>query len=101
MHATAPTATHRPNGSNCRCYTVTVGTDACTVRAATVWPIHEVLHVEAEMVLSAGDAAGAALDDAELLVDLLASRMIAPPRPRRRRERCVSSRAIFYSGAEG
>jgi hypothetical protein len=33
--------------------------------------------------------------------DLLESRMIVPLRPRRRRERAVSSRAHFYAGNEG
>jgi hypothetical protein len=49
------------------------------------------------MLLAAGDHEAA---DAEMLVDLLASRMIAPHRPRRRRERAVSSRAMFYAGAD-
>jgi hypothetical protein len=69
----------------------------CKVRATAVWPIHEVLEVEAEMVLASGDHAAG---EAELLVDMLESRMIAPPRPRRRRERPVSSRAVFYAGVD-
>lgn len=72
------------------------GTD-CTVRATTIWPIHEVLEVEAEMVLAAG---GREAGDLDLIADLLDSRMIAPPRPRRRRDRPVSSRALFYVAAE-
>ena len=35
----------------------------------------------------------------EALLDLVDSGMIAPPRPRRRRERPVSSRAVFYQQA--
>jgi hypothetical protein len=35
--------------------------------------------------------------DAGTLADLLDSRMIAPPRPRRRRDRAISSRALFYA----
>ena len=69
----------------------------CRVRATSIWPIHEVLEVEAEMLLAAGDQAAS---EAALLVDMLESRMIAPPRPRRRRERPVSSRAVFYAGVD-
>jgi hypothetical protein len=44
--------------------------------------------------LMAGDAA-----DGRTIADLLDSRMIAPPRPLRRRQRPVSSRAVFYGAA--
>ena len=36
----------------------------------------------------------------EIVADLLESRMIAPPRQRRRGRRAVSSRAVFYAAAE-
>ncbi len=95
MNAIAPKA-GRHESASATCFVMRFGSEDCTVRATTIWPIHEVLEVEAEMLLAAGDVS----NDADLLVDLLASRMIAPHRPRRRRERAVSSRAVFYSGAE-
>lgn len=80
-------------------YVARVGTESCPVRATTVWPIEEVLGLEVESVLMAAieenDAVG------PVVSDLLESRMIAPLRPRRRRERAVSSRAHFYAGNEG
>jgi len=74
-------------------YRMTVGDVECVVRAATVWPIPEVLDLDGQF-----EPGRDAVDD-DLLADLLASRMIAPPRPRRRRERSVSSRAVFFSAA--
>ena len=90
------TVTVRPE-SAATCFTMQVAGTACRVRATTVWPIHEVLEIEAEMLLAAGGHE-AVEAEGELLLDLLESRMIAPPRPRRRRERAVSSRALFYAG---
>jgi len=82
-------------------YIVNTATGACEVRARAIAPIAEVLGFEAEMDVAAGgwiDAStllgGAA--DGDLIADLLDSRMIAPPRPRHRRQRSVSSRAVFY-----
>jgi hypothetical protein len=89
-------ATARPESASA-CFTMQVAGTACRVRATTVWPIHEVLEVEAEMLLAAGGHEAA---EGELLLDLLESRMIAPPRPRRRRERPLSSRAVFYAGGD-
>lgn len=83
--------------SDSTAFTMKVAGTECQVRATTVWPIHEVLAVEAEMLIAAGSHEAA---EGELLLDLLASRMIAPPRPRRRRERPVSSRAVFYAGSD-
>lgn len=80
-------------------YVATVGTESCPVRATTVWPIEDVLGLEVESVLMAAieeDAAGG-----PVVSDLLESRMIVPLRPRRRRERAISSRAHFYAGNEG
>jgi hypothetical protein len=47
---------------------------------------------------AAADQAGHAADG-RLIADLLDSRMIAPPRSQRRRQRHVSSRAMFYGVA--
>ena len=90
------TATARSESAT-TCVTLKVAGTECLLRATTVWPIHEVLEVEAEMLLAAGGHEAA---EGELLLDLLDSRMIAPPRPRRRRERPVSSRAVFYAGGD-
>jgi hypothetical protein len=69
--------------------------DTCTVRAAAVWPIAEVLAFEAPFDgFVAADAEG----DPALIADMLDSRMIASPQPRRRRQKAVSSRAVFYAG---
>jgi len=97
MNAAAGQTSRRADHSSPTCFFMRVDGTDCTVRATTVWPIQEVLEVEAEMLMAAGTQEAA---DAEMLVDLLASRMIAPHRPRRRRERAVSSRAMFYSGAD-
>ena len=80
-------------------YVVTVGDTSCEVRAHTIAMIAEVLGFEQEMEgdvvdLMTGDAA-----DGRTIADLLDSRMIAPPRPLRRRQRPVSSRAVFYGAA--
>ncbi len=87
----------RPETAASACFCMKVAGTDCQVRATTVWPIHEVLEVEAEMLRAAG---GHAATEGELLLALLESRMIAPPRPRRRRDRPVSSRAVFYSGSD-
>jgi len=96
MNVVARQASPRPEHTSSACFVMRVAGTECTVRATTVWPIHEVLEAEAEMLLAAGDQEAAD----EMLVDLLDSRMIAPYRPRRRRERAVSSRAMFYAGAD-
>lgn len=80
-------------------YRTTVGGVDCVVRAATVWPIPEVLDLDGQFEPGQFDPGEASIADDELLADLLASRMIAPPRPRRRRERSVSSRAVFFSAS--
>jgi len=79
-------------------YVVTVGGTPREVRARMVASISDVLGFEEEMdVAVAGVVDLASLtDDHGTIVDLLDSRMIAPPRPRRRRDRAVSSRAMFY-----
>jgi hypothetical protein len=79
-------------------YVIHVGGVACTVRARPVAPIAEMLGFEDEMEASLSDLA-AEPGAGGTIVDLLDSRMIAPPRPRRRRERAVSSRAVFFGAA--
>jgi len=78
-----------------------VGGATQSIRAAAIWPIAEVLGCEDEMTLAYGVAGAARCEgaDAELVRDILDSRMIAPPRPRRR-GRSVSSRAVFYQAAD-
>ncbi|MFM8379093.1 MAG: hypothetical protein ACKOB1_07185 [Planctomycetia bacterium] len=71
-------------------HVITVGGTECVVRVTHLSPIADVLGFEPEM-------AGAGPVDAVTIADLLDSRMIAPPRPRRRRDRAVSSRAVFYA----
>ena len=80
-------------------YVVTVGETPCEVRGRTIAMIADVLGFEQEMEGDVADLAGDAADR-HLIADLLDSRMIAPPRPMRRRQRPVSSRAMFY-GATG
>jgi hypothetical protein len=79
-------------------YVVTVGDTQCEVRARTIAMIADVLGFEQEMEGELADLAGADADR-HLIADLLDSRMIAPPRAARRRQRPVSSRAMFYGAA--
>ena len=86
-------------------YFLQVGGETCEVRIASLHSIPEVLGFEDEMQLAfsavaGGESQDAGTDDPQAIADLLESRMIAPPRPRRRRERAVSSRAVFF-GASG
>lgn len=87
--------TQRRNVSNRLSATVFVarvrGSD-CPIRCIPLTPIHELLGFENET-----ESALADLADGDLVADVLDSRMIAPPRPRRRRDRSVSSRAAFYA----
>ena len=83
-------------------FSIKVGDAECVVRATAVWPIPEVLELESQLEPGSEAWAQTTQDlERELIADVLASRMIVPPRPRRRRERAVSSRAVFYAGAEG
>lgn len=79
-------------------YSIKVADGECVLRAAAVWPIPEVLDLEGQFE-PGSDATQRFLDPC-LAADVLDSRMIAPPRPRRRRERTVSSRAMFYAGVD-
>jgi len=76
-------------------YVVNVGDSQCEVRARTIALISEVLGYEQEMDGNVADLEGNSLDS-HTIADLLDSRMIAPPRWHRRRQRPVSSRAMFY-----
>lgn len=70
----------------------------CVVRATPVWPIAELLDLDGQFEPGL-DAAATGLD-ADVIADHLESRMIAPPRQRRRGPRAVSSRAVFYASTE-
>lgn len=94
MHATTCRDTNH-TASSATLLAMRVDGETCTVRATTVWPIAEVLGFEAQMETSGFVDAGI---DADFVAAALDSQMIAPPRPRRRRERMVASRAAFYAG---
>ena len=79
----------------CR-FVVNVGDTQCGLRARPIAPIAEVLGFEQELVEDLLDFSGAEADD-QLVADLLDSRLIAPPVHRRRRQRPVSSRAVFLA----
>jgi hypothetical protein len=116
MHSIAFTDSRRPLGVVTGRLVVHVGVDRHMIRSQPVWPIADVLGVEEQMdaLLAGSVVEGSVLegcvDDAavtggqpsatELLHDLLDSQMITPPRPRRRRQRAVSSRAVFYQGPD-
>jgi hypothetical protein len=69
--------------------------ESCTVRATPVWPIAEMLDLD-EAFDDLAAAAGADVDQ-RLIADAIESRMISAPRLRRR-QKAVSSRAMFYAG---
>ena len=95
MNATFSNASSAAAG-NRHLLATTVDGDTLTVRATTIWPIAEVLDFEHSL----GDAAALMPTedvDSGLIVDALDSHMILPPRLRRR-QRAVSSRAMFYAG---
>ena len=102
MNATGTvTFANAATSGSCDRYTVRTGSAVCEVRVRTIAPIADVLGFESEMDVAAeGLIDPAALlggaTDGSTVADLLDSRMIAPPRPRRRRQRSVSSRALFY-----
>ena len=91
---TAAAAAGSAPGATTR-YVVNVGDSQCEIRARTIALISEVLGFEQEMDESVTD-----LDEtpsaSRTIADMLDSRMIAPPRWHRRRQRPVSSRAMFY-----
>ncbi|MFM7107145.1 MAG: hypothetical protein ACKOZU_00795 [Planctomycetaceae bacterium] len=79
-------------------YEVPVGVDWSPVRAIAIWPIAATLGAD-EQLAAAFAAPGSAAASC-MVLDLVDSGMIAPPRQRRRRERPVSSRAVFYQSAD-
>ncbi|MCE9631210.1 MAG: hypothetical protein K8S94_10925 [Planctomycetia bacterium] len=100
MNATSLRDTIQHDPHTATLFAMNVDGETCTVRGTPVWPIAEVLDYEQQLD---GLAAGTFVDgdatiDAELIADVLDSRMITPPRPHRRRQKAVSSRALFYAG---
>jgi len=98
---TIPVPPRRHVGST-REFVVHVAGEPLPIRAVTIWPIAEVLGADDQIDALRCDGTIAAdadtVSDAAVLADLLESLLIAPPRPRHRRERLVSSRAAFYRG---
>ena len=90
MHADPTAAKIRPASTSTVPHVIRVHGDDCIVRISAFPPIADVLGFEQELEASE-------LADADTIADLLESRMITPPRPRRRRDRVVSSRAMFYA----
>lgn len=83
-----------------------IGAEDCAVRVTPIARIEDVLGFEEELQaaaagLAAEQEACVPTGEAALVAELLEARMIAPLRPRRRRDRAVSSRAVFYAAAEG
>ena len=78
-------------------FVIRVGAEWVTVRAAEIASIAEALEAGAGPDATLGAREGAA---ERLALDLVDSGMIAPPRTRRRRERVVSSRAVFYQATD-
>ena len=81
-------------------YVMRVGDEACTVRAAAICSIAEALEAVDEQAALLAGVWGTEPCDEGLVADLLASRMIAAPRRHRRRDRSVSSRAVFYAASD-
>lgn len=73
-------------------WTVRVEGPHRAVRGCQVFPIGELFGLETVLEEATGLA-----DDPDVAADMLESRMIASPRPRRRRDRTVSSRAALYA----
>ena len=98
---TIPLAPRRP-GPTAGHFVVHVAGESHEIRAVAIWPIAEALGaVDQTDALGAHGTPPADVtpaDDAAMLADLMESLLIAPPRPRHRRQRLVSSRAMFYRG---
>lgn len=77
-------------------FTATINGASHLVRGLAVWPIDEALALEDQIDGSPADPSPAMPLDAALMHDLAASRLIAPPRLRRRRDRAVASRAALF-----
>ncbi len=80
----------------CTLFTATINGTSQLVRGLAVWPIDEALALEDQILPAAVDQAAEMPLDAALMHDLTASRLIAPPRHRRRRDRAVASRAALF-----
>ncbi len=87
------------SGGVCR-FVVNVGETPCELRARPIAMIAEVLGFEEDLAGDLMDFAGDTADS-HLIADLLDSRMIDRPQQRRRRQRPVSSRALFYAATGG
>lgn len=95
---TIPLAPRRP-GPTAGHFVVHVAGESHEIRAVAIWPIAEALGDVDQTGAHGTPTTDAPLaDDAALLADLMESLLIAPPRPRHRRQRLVSSRAMFYRG---
>jgi hypothetical protein len=103
MPAIQPSVTSRSGALHGSTFVVMVGDDPCTVRATGVCPIADVLsapvaerlgweEMEAVGVIDSSDDAGDARS--------LGGGMITAPRLRRR-QRALSSRAMFFAGPRG
>lgn len=83
-------------------FVATVGGQDHVVRGLPIWPIADVLRFLDSVAgmecgwTTADEPSGDAAAATGLLADLLDSSMISPPRLRNRRQRAVSSRAVFY-----
>ena len=83
----------------CTLFTATVSGTPHAVRGLVVWPIDEALALEEQILTAPADQAAEMPLDTALMHDLTASRLIAPPRLRRRRDRAVASRAALFQAA--
>lgn len=93
MHATFPQGRRfLTAGLPGTVWTLRVAGRQRAVRSYPVLPIDELFGLEDGLEAATGLA-----DDAGVVADMLESRMIASPRPRRRRDRTVSSRAALYA----
>lgn len=102
MHATLPRPVNQCTaGSATAQFTILVDGEPCDVRATQVWTIEEVLEFDQHFDENMAGLNPQDMNAARLVADVLDSRMIAPPRPRRRRQRPLSSRAMFFSSARG
>ena len=97
MAVDLPASARQPRRSATARFVIRVGAEWVPVRAAEIASIAEVLEAGADPDATVGAREGAA---ERLALDLVDSGMIAPPRPRRRRQRVVSSRAVFYQAAD-
>lgn len=86
----------RPAAGEPSRFVVHVAGTPCEIRARSVALIADVLGYEAEMEIGLTDATDSAVDGL-MVADLLDSRMIEPYRPRRRRQRGIPSRALFFA----